>query len=294
MPALGLLGRRWPTVLPGQGDIFDLPNLDRTTVAGISVAIAGNVLISLALNCQKLAHRRLELHREGIQDLNDQKPQAKPTNVPNTLGITVEEQDEAEETTPTADNIRLGERGDATPSTVTPTEIEPLLNRHPAARSYGSGASEPAVTSASKPPWLSRFSPWKKRVRRAIDEAEDAHLQAVHSLVPVDVVTVRSKSTERQDSRRSQISLEHGNESAYLKSKLWYAYNRASPLYCHLVYRLSRWLGFALMNIGEIGNFISYGFAPASVVAPLGTVSASNVHFCNLRVTVHYIISLLL
>lgn len=26
------------------------------------------------------------------------------------------------------------------------------------------------------------------------------------------------------------------------------------------------------MNIGEIGNFISYAFAPASVVAPLGTV----------------------
>jgi magnesium transporter len=26
------------------------------------------------------------------------------------------------------------------------------------------------------------------------------------------------------------------------------------------------------MNIGETGNFISYAFAPASVVAPLGTV----------------------
>lgn len=26
------------------------------------------------------------------------------------------------------------------------------------------------------------------------------------------------------------------------------------------------------MNIGELGNFISYAFAPASVVAPLGTV----------------------
>ena len=26
------------------------------------------------------------------------------------------------------------------------------------------------------------------------------------------------------------------------------------------------------MNLGEMGNFISYGFAPASVVAPLGTV----------------------
>lgn len=27
------------------------------------------------------------------------------------------------------------------------------------------------------------------------------------------------------------------------------------------------------MNIGELGNFISYAFAPASVVAPLGTVN---------------------
>jgi hypothetical protein len=31
-------------------------------------------------------------------------------------------------------------------------------------------------------------------------------------------------------------------------------------------------MGFFLMNIGELGNFISYAFAPASVVAPLGTV----------------------
>ncbi len=27
------------------------------------------------------------------------------------------------------------------------------------------------------------------------------------------------------------------------------------------------------MNVGELGNFISYAFAPASVVAPLGTVN---------------------
>lgn len=43
------------------------------------------------------------------------------------------------------------------------------------------------------------------------------------------------------------------HESRYLKSKLW-------------------WLGFLLMNLGEAGNFISYAYAPASVVAPLGTV----------------------
>lgn len=28
------------------------------------------------------------------------------------------------------------------------------------------------------------------------------------------------------------------------------------------------------MNVGEMGNFISYAWAPASVVAPLGTVSS--------------------
>ncbi|KIR38978.1 hypothetical protein I307_01691 [Cryptococcus deuterogattii 99/473] len=40
----------------------------------------------------------------------------------------------------------------------------------------------------------------------------------------------------------------------YLKSKLW-------------------WLGMVLIAVGEGGNFLSYGFAPASVVAPLGTVA---------------------
>ena len=39
----------------------------------------------------------------------------------------------------------------------------------------------------------------------------------------------------------------------------------------------SRWTGFLLMNVGELGNFISYAFAPASVVAPLGTVSGTGV-----------------
>lgn len=42
-------------------------------------------------------------------------------------------------------------------------------------------------------------------------------------------------------------------EGMYLKSKLW-------------------WLGMVLIAVGEGGNFLSYGFAPASVVAPLGTV----------------------
>lgn len=44
------------------------------------------------------------------------------------------------------------------------------------------------------------------------------------------------------------------SEGDYLRSKLW-------------------WFGLGLMALGEGGNFVSYGFAPASVVAPLGTVA---------------------
>lgn len=53
-------------------------------------------------------------------------------------------------------------------------------------------------------------------------------------------------------------------EGAYLSSPLW-------------------WLGLGMIAIGEAGNFLSYGFAPASVVAPLGTVALiANVIFSPL------------
>lgn len=44
------------------------------------------------------------------------------------------------------------------------------------------------------------------------------------------------------------------DSKAYLKVKLW-------------------WLGMAIMTLGELGNFAAYGFAPAVLVAPLGTVA---------------------
>ena len=43
-------------------------------------------------------------------------------------------------------------------------------------------------------------------------------------------------------------------QKSYLKSPYW-------------------WLGIVLMTIGEAGNFLAYGFAPASIVSPLGVVA---------------------
>jgi magnesium transporter len=232
MPTLHLNTARWPTLQSGDGKFLDLPdlpglpNLDRSTVAGISVAIAGNILISLALNCQKLAHRRLEIEREGLRDSNDQKTSAKPRPIGgNALGITVEEQDEFEDTEAIAEPL---ESETTAASAVADAETEPLLNRPQATHSYGSHASEPAlVSTARKPPWFSRFSPWGTRSKLALSDMDGVDLQAAHSIIPVDVVTVRPKSPERQDSKRSQMSLDQTNESAYLKSKLWCAAHTA-------------------------------------------------------------------
>lgn len=41
----------------------------------------------------------------------------------------------------------------------------------------------------------------------------------------------------------------------------------------HYLHRPTWWLGIALMALGEVGNFSAYGFAPASLVAPLGTAT---------------------
>ncbi|CAG8544762.1 1291_t:CDS:2 [Racocetra persica] len=52
-------------------------------------------------------------------------------------------------------------------------------------------------------------------------------------------------------------------------------YEVPDPDECNTNYLHSKawWAGLFLMVIGELGNFIAYAFAPASVIAPLGTVA---------------------
>jgi hypothetical protein len=71
------------------------------------------------------------------------------------------------------------------------------------------------------------------------------------------------ESDEHDDLRQSFLSertvkpgrdLVERNRTNYLRSPYW-------------------WSGFVLMTLGEIGNFLAYGFAPASIVSPLGVVA---------------------
>jgi hypothetical protein len=51
-----------------------------------------------------------------------------------------------------------------------------------------------------------------------------------------------------------EIKAEKEAQKSYLRSPYW-------------------WAGIVMMSIGEAGNFLAYGFAPASIVSPLGVVA---------------------
>ncbi|CUS10058.1 unnamed protein product [Tuber aestivum] len=60
-----------------------------------------------------------------------------------------------------------------------------------------------------------------------------------------------SHSTASKEDGEEEV---HSRDQRYLSSPYW-------------------WLGLVLMSIGECGNFLAYGFAPASIVSPLGVVA---------------------
>ncbi|KAI8966771.1 DUF803-domain-containing protein [Daldinia sp. FL1419] len=64
-----------------------------------------------------------------------------------------------------------------------------------------------------------------------------------------------SQSVQSVDSNLTEQSCDDVKvSSSYLKSPSW-------------------WAGQVLMTVGEMGNFLAYGFAPASIVSPLGVVA---------------------
>ncbi|KAI1094574.1 DUF803-domain-containing protein [Rostrohypoxylon terebratum] len=75
---------------------------------------------------------------------------------------------------------------------------------------------------------------------------EDIHQAGTHPLAQ-SFQSVDSNLTE-QTCNESKVN------SSYLKSTSW-------------------WIGQVLMTVGEMGNFLAYGFAPASIVSPLGVVA---------------------
>ena len=83
-----------------------------------------------------------------------------------------------------------------------------------------------------------------------LDEAEETD-----ALIPsVDTLDSRKMSASSGDSAASHDEEEAVKERSYLRHPIW-------------------WVGITLMTFGEAGNFLAYGFAPASIVSPLGVVA---------------------
>ncbi|KAG6832949.1 hypothetical protein H0H92_004833 [Tricholoma furcatifolium] len=219
----------------------DLPKLTRATFIGIVIAISGNVLISLALNLQKLAHKRVEAgisaKRKQCGEVTSENGQHRRSN-----GPSLDERDEEHMPTPTP------------PDSNERAESEPLIPfpYSPSPADYGStSVVNPGDDSHSRPAFSSRLIGALFRRNRPRQPALPVPYEAI---IPVDVMSEEAALCQ-QGSKHTYIRhdmAEEGHETAYLKSKLW-------------------WFGFFLMNVGETGNFISYAWAPASIVAPLGT-----------------------
>ncbi|KAK8849813.1 hypothetical protein IAR55_005149 [Kwoniella newhampshirensis] len=256
-------------------------SVSTSSLIGVGIACGGNVLISLALTIQKLAHRRNEeLVQARYQSLQTEEDD--------------QEEHNGDEDCALGEGRVLGapppipEEEEDGKASVTDSGGNATINATPSSPSPGQKPSFSTQAVASTSPKDQADSISSSEQRR---EGETSQIQTL-TAVPVRLVPERTKSGKSQialqvdspssphpdrfpSSNRSNQHAQNGiditdseeddkehaaqhsaevEEGMYLKSKLW-------------------WMGMVLIAIGEGGNFLSYGFAPASVVAPLGTVA---------------------
>lgn len=169
---------------------------------GITVAITGNVLISLALNLQKLAHKRGEAER-----LIERQRRGTPPNVNGSHSNGISEEEEYL-------------HGDGTLSD-TPA-IAALLTPLPQP-DYGSTSS--GSSSLHEIP----VTPKKTLLSRLFRSKQDGFTNGIASerttLLPVNVITEEQAMQTRRPVKKVENNdpyFQDGNEADYLKSRLWW------------------------------------------------------------------------
>ncbi|KAK9240205.1 magnesium transporter NIPA-domain-containing protein [Lipomyces kononenkoae] len=225
--------------IPGDGD-----NPGRTsTVVGISTAIIGNVIISIALNLQRYAHLTLKERSaaEEAEQYNDgpSGEYGRP--------IDAERAYTDDETTGAFGDLERG-----------PSAMSPLQNGE---CGYQYDAIPRSQQSTSESPVMPG-TPATYDTASLLSKSNEDDVRLLQTnkqgTIWYSVKNVKDNTTglPRSDSMQSTVGAEESTERLpkYMKSGSW-------------------WLGIALMAIGETGNFLAYGFAPASTVSPLGVVA---------------------
>jgi magnesium transporter len=245
-----------------------LPTMTTQTFVGILVAITGNVLISLALNLQKVAHKRVESLRKldnGIRrghSVNNGYNDISESQV--SEGPSLDEQDE--------DRELLEVRRTQLDVFSDPSSDIQLLTAFPESEAnlqhYGTNSNR-GHSTVTKPLKTKRSNASRRLLSRSFSKkaVPGRHIPPDDNMLEEQGLLPTHKGLDDE----SEAEHQNPKEGNYLKSKIW-STTKICQFDSWLIIH-TRWLGFLLMNIGETGNFISYAFAPASVVAPLGTVS---------------------
>jgi hypothetical protein len=199
----------------------NLPQVSKQTLIGIVVAISGNVLISFALNLQKLAHKRTQQQRR--LDAMNGAPKQEPHNA---NGALHEENEESHE----AHGHQEGREPDSrssTTATAALVETQPLIVQPSIhARDYGSATPNPTGEAFAPPP-VAQAKPRRTLLSRIIPfKPKNKQGGSTRTTLPIDIVTeeaaMHGLSHHNKKDRAVDDSPVEQNEGAYLKSKTWY------------------------------------------------------------------------
>jgi magnesium transporter len=201
----------------------NLPTLTTATFIGIVVAISGNVLISLALNLQKLAHKRIEARILARQKPSRQDGKANDDGPPNgrrghryAEGLDLDENDED----------RLQRHPEESSHNNNAPETQSLFsfpNTSSPISDYGATLYEQRISFGQPLSTSERNDSFSRRLH---PDADDDVLSQDTSPLPVNIVS--DEFAPNQQGPRRKLSSERvdvavdSNETEYLRSKLWY------------------------------------------------------------------------
>lgn len=207
-----------------------LPTMTTQTFIGILVAITGNILISLALNLQKVAHKRVETRKRTLNN-GKQRSHSEDNGYDHlqesriSEGPSLDEHDEDRE---------LLDNGIAQPDVFSdsPWETQPLIafpESEATPRNYSTCASSghSTITTPSETKQSKVSKPLTTRLLSKNVASGPQDLLVEQGLPP------NQKGLDVESEADYQISKE-GNESDYLKSRLWLAANE--------IFQFGQWL----------------------------------------------------
>ncbi|KAK9479034.1 magnesium transporter NIPA-domain-containing protein [Lipomyces japonicus] len=234
----------------------DIPSQHSSSLVGIITAIVGNIIISIALNLQRYAHLKLKREQQADQQLAGNYNSIASENVDRIYDADDDDYAESGEVLTTDGEARINQlssqrdyfsevagRSEALESFKNlPSTLEsPSYDSSSVSGSVNSSDVRLTKTSETGTQWQNGRNSSKQtrkgrkfKRKRVVQRSDTAHSIAG---------SATSTTTENADKLPK-----------YMKSSYW-------------------WLGIALMIAGETGNFLAYGFAPASIVSPLGVIA---------------------